>query len=404
MATIKRDLRTGASVWHERRARRVPVGKLGRDLRTDVVVVGAGISGALVAELLAADGHRVAIVDRRGPCKGSTAASTALVQYEIDEPLTLLAEKIGDADAVRAWRRSHQALRGLGIRTRALAITCDIERRDTLYLAGDLLGPRALEREVEARRAAGLEATYLARAALRGRFGIDRAAALLGYDDLAIDPRQLTAGYLRAALGHGARLYAPVEVTDVVSTASEVSARTAHGPVIRCRSLIFATGYELPRQVPASGHRIVSTYAMATRPQPRRLWPERCFIWEAARPYLYMRATEHGRAIVGGEDEPFSDESARDALLPAKIAVLRAKLGQLFPKLDTGPAFQWAGSFGASDSGLPSIGEIPAMKNCWAVLGYGGNGITYSRIAAEVIRTALAGGTDPDADLYAFRA
>ena len=35
-----------------------------------------------------------------------------------------------------------------------------------------------------------------------------------------------------------------------------------------------------------------------------------------------------------------------------------------------------------------------------AVLGYGGNGITYARIAAELIATELGGGRDADADLY----
>jgi glycine/D-amino acid oxidase-like deaminating enzyme len=44
------------------------------------------------------------------------------------------------------------------------------------------------------------------------------------------------------------------------------------------------------------------------------------------------------------------------------------------------------------------------MKNCWAVLGYGGNGITYSRIAADIIRAALIGSRDASADLYQFRA
>lgn len=382
--------------------RGVPKSALHRDLNTDVLVVGAGVSGALVAEVLAADGHSVAIVDRRGPFQGSTAASTALVQYQIDEPLILLARKIGEGDAVRAWQRSHQAVQGLAARTRELGIACDAERRDTLYLTGDLLDARKLQQEVEARRAAGLETTYLTRSALRQRFGISRSAALLGYGDLEIDPRQLTAGYLRAAHACGAKLYAPVEVTEIVSRPRHISAQTRQGPAIHCRYLVFATGYELPDCVPANNHRIISTYAMATRPQARRLWPERCFIWEASEPYLYLRATGDGRAIVGGEDEPFADEEARDALLPSKIKALRKKLAKLLPALDTTPIFQWAGSFGASDNGLPSIGEIPGMKNCWAVLGYGGNGITYSRIASEIIRTALAGGRDPDGDLYAF--
>jgi glycine/D-amino acid oxidase-like deaminating enzyme len=51
---------------------------------------------------------------------------------------------------------------------------------------------------------------------------------------------------------------------------------------------------------------------------------------------------------------------------------------------------------------LPSIGAIPGKPRCWAVLGFGGNGITYSRIAADIISAALMGKRDPDADLYAL--
>ena len=42
------------------------------------------------------------------------------------------------------------------------------------------------------------------------------------------------------------------------------------------------------------------------------------------------------------------------------------------------------------------------MPNCWAALGYGGNGTTYARIAADVIAGALAGRPDADADLFGF--
>ena len=55
-----------------------------------MLVVGMGISGAMMAEALAGDGLSVIAIDRRGPIKGSTAATTALVQFEIDQPLSLL--------------------------------------------------------------------------------------------------------------------------------------------------------------------------------------------------------------------------------------------------------------------------------------------------------------------------
>jgi glycine/D-amino acid oxidase-like deaminating enzyme len=402
MLTRKRDLRTGTSYWQSRPMPRVPSARLTRDTDTDVLVVGAGISGALVAEALAAD-HRVVIVDRRGAAMGSTPASTALVEYEIDTPLTELTRKIGAEDAARAWRRSHLALHSLSARTRELGIRCDITRRDTLYLAGNVLNAAGLESEQEVRRAIGLETGFLSRAALKGRFGIDRPAALLSHGDFTLDPRRLTGGYLRAAVANGARLHAPVEVTDIETHRDGVTAGTRTGPTIRARHVVFATGYEVPKIVPADGHRIASTYAIATRAQRRNLWPGEVLIWEASDPYLYMRTTPDGRVICGGEDEDFADDERRDALIGKKAAAIGRKLQRFFPALDVTPEFEWAGTFGTTETGLPLIGAIPGKRNCWAILGFGGNGITYSRIAADVIRAALAGNADPDADLYTFR-
>jgi glycine/D-amino acid oxidase-like deaminating enzyme len=122
-------------------------------------------------------------------------------------------------------------------------------------------------------------------------------------------------------------------------------------------------------------------------------------IWEASDPYLYLRTTTDGRIICGGEDEDFVDEEKRDRLLARKTQTLQNKLGKLMPGISTKIDFAWAGSFGQTDTGLPLIGEIPKMPNCFAALGYGGNGITYSRIAADVITGAVTGNPDCDADL-----
>ena len=35
-------------------------------------------------------------------------------------------------------------------------------------------------------------------------------------------------------------------------------------------------------------------------------------------------------------------------------------------------------------------------------MGYGGNGITFSQIASEIVTSALAGEVDTDADLFAL--
>lgn len=384
------------------RAPSVPCTRLKRDVRTDVLVVGMGISGAMVAESLTAAGFSVILIDRRGPMLGSTPASTALVQHEIDVPLTKLARKLGLRSAEQAWRRSRLAVASLSARIDELGISCEKVDRSALLLAGNELGAGGLRAEAEARRAAGIHAEYLTRARLQERFGMVRDGAILSPGNLALDPRKLTAGMLLCAIERGARCFAPAEATVIDAGRDRVTVATADGPVVSAAHLVLATGYELTGIVPAKAHAVISTWAIATRAQPRAVWPEAALIWESSEPYLYLRSTKDGRIICGGEDEKFSDEAARDALIPAKTARLSAKLARLLPSVDARPAFAWAGAFGTTRTGLPFIGRLPGRPRVHAVMGYGGNGITFSRIAAEIVRADLTGGSDSDAGLFAF--
>ena len=128
-----------------------------RDIACDALVIGAGISGALIAEMLSDAGLRVVVVDRRGAVRGSTAASTSLIQYELDKPLTKLAAIVGREKAERMWRRSRLAVDALRERSRQLDIRADLVNRDSLYLSGNVLdGARCGARP---RRAAGRVST-----------------------------------------------------------------------------------------------------------------------------------------------------------------------------------------------------------------------------------------------------
>ena len=398
----KLDLRTGVPVWEAYRVPRIPTQKLTRDVTCDVLVVGLGISGAMLVEALSAQGLAVIGVDRRGSMLGSTPATTALVQFEIDQPLSDLSRKIGKPDAEQAWRRSRLAVTNLQGRISELGIACDMTEAQSLYLAGNALDPGELRMEAETRSDAGIRATYLTPAVLKEKFGIDRKGAILSQDNLALDPRKLTAGFLGKALERKARFFAPVEVAGLATGPAGVRAETKDGPVISARQVVLATGYELLDIVPSHTHSVISTYAIATKPQESALWPGAAFVWEASDPYLYMRATADGRVICGGEDEDFVDEAKRDSLLAAKTRTISSKLKHLFPQLDTTAEFAWTGCFGATTTGLPYIGELPGHPAIFAAQGYGGNGITFSQIASEVISTAIAGREDTDAKLFAF--
>ena len=85
------DLRGGSSPWSAA-ARNPPRHDLTENIRCDALIVGAGITGSLVAERLTRQGLDVVIIDREVPGRGSTAASTSMLLWEIDRPLTALSE------------------------------------------------------------------------------------------------------------------------------------------------------------------------------------------------------------------------------------------------------------------------------------------------------------------------
>jgi glycine/D-amino acid oxidase-like deaminating enzyme len=146
---------------------------------------------------------------------------------------------------------------------------------------------------------------------------------------------------------------------------------------------------------------VVSTWAMASKPRQRcPAWLRDMLVWEASDPYLYLRMSGDGRLIVGGEDEASAVAHQDKAKLRQKCEIIAAKLKRLLPDIAFEIDYGWAGAFGESATGLPSIGPVKDMDHTWAVMGFGGNGITYSVIASQVVASEVRGTSDPDADLY----
>ena len=390
--TERHDLRSGATPWDDG-AQTISSGDLPAGI-IDVAICGAGITGAMLAERLSADGLSVAVLDRRCPGRGSTAASTALVLWEADVPLTQLAREIGEAEAVRRWRRLHRAATGLWDRLERAKITFEHQASQSLYLAGDVLDAKGLRAEAELRARHHLPSTYLSADAVSERFAIAPRSAIVSTDSFAADPLRLTLTMLEAARGHGASVTYPADVMGLRHAADHVVLTSDRGDVSACH-VILATGYERPLFFCPAGFRLKSTYAFATTPGTAPLWRGNAMIWEAAQAYLYARADLEGRVIVGGGDESFTETGRRDALIPEKALFLATELSKLI-STPVEPCERWAAMFGSSRDGLPAIGGVGDSGRIWLAGGFGGNGITFAALAAELLPAALSGSPDPD--------
>jgi glycine/D-amino acid oxidase-like deaminating enzyme len=400
------DLRTGELYWPRLAGDHADCyPPLDRDLRCDVAVIGGGVTGALAAFHLARDGASVVVLDRRAIGCGSTSASTGLLQYEIDTPLYKLIDLVGADPARRAYRRCVACLDDVRELVNRLDDDCALIDRPSVYLACDADDVDELRRERDERRAIGIDVELLGHDELRRTFGMDRPAALWSRRAMEVDPYRLTMSLMRGASGVGAQVFAETIVTVYDADDTGVTLTTDRGPQVRASHVTFATGYETPEFLDKDICQLRSTYALGSQPLGgiEQSWPHRCLIWESGDPYFYARTTTDNRAMIGGEDVETADARQRDAMIDEKARALAEKFHKLIPSLSPiAPEFRWAGTFAQTKDGLPYIGTTRQFPRGYFALGYGGNGITFSLIAAQIIRDLFTGRQSADADLFRF--
>lgn len=393
-------LHAGAPYWLVRNGLHEEVAASPRVQRYDVVVVGAGVTGALLTDRLAGEGLSVLLVDRTLPGTGSTCASTALLLYELDVELLDLAERIGERDAVRAYTRSQEAIGELEALVAELGADCDFVRRPSLYLAARRRDAARLEKEAALRARFGIDATFWDRNQLRTQYPFPAHGAIRTECAAAVDPVRLTRAAVSRAQRRGSAVLPWTDVTWWEASSRGVDVYTTRG-ALRARRLVLAVGYELPQGLPRELVRLHNTFAVVTEPVDHvKGWSDECLVWETRRPYCYLRMTRDQRIMMGGFDVPFRDAAVRDTLLASRSRSLAKRIAEWLPGTKAEVAFSWAGTFAETKDGLPFIGPRPDMPNVLYALGYGGNGLTFSVVARDIIADLCLDRGSDDARIF----
>lgn len=407
-------LRHGRPLWLDQasaRKRKYPRHK--GHLTVDVVIVGGGISGAICAYLFSNAGISVALLESKDIACGSTVASTALLMQEPDRDFADLARRFGGSATRKIWMALGRATRDLARTIRSLKIDCDLVARDSVYYTIDPKKVAALRKEFETRKRARLPGRWLSATSLHQMTGMTAQAAIVTPGNAEVNPIRACHGFLSAAVARGAKVFERSPARRIKSSERGVLVRTADGS-IAARVAVIATGYSRPGFEPYVGRfKMKDTYVIATRRLPlrvRRAIPRsRPMGWDTDRPYYYFRWTTDGRLLVGGADTNHRAVKGSKTRISKARARLTAYLNNLYPLLaEESPAYVWEGLFAETPDGLPYIGSHSRFPNHLFALGYGGNGMTASFLAAKLLlkryRTmGTAQASDRTLDLFAFR-
>lgn len=398
------DLHSGLPYWIVKNPLYDYFNPLEEDISTDVVIIGSGITGALVAHELCNAGIKCCVVDKRTLSTGSSCASTALLQYEIDVPLYKMAKKIGEEQAVLAFRSCLQAITDIETIFKEIGINPDFERVPSVFYASNKKGVAIVEKEFEIRKRHNLPVTLLNSKELKTKYNIAAPAALMNKESAQIDAYLAATTLLDYHIKKDKlKVYTHTEIDKYKEGTTGYELQTVKGQTIKCKYVVIAAGFEAGKFLPEQVMQLTSTYVIISQPlNPEHLWTEKSLIWETKEPYLYIRTTKDNRIMVGGEDEEFKDPIKRDDLLRKKTSILEKKFKSLFPDIPFVTDMSWCGTFSSTKDGLPYIGTWPGRDKMFYTLGYGGNGITFSVNAAQMIRKKIEGKQDPREAVFGF--
>jgi glycine/D-amino acid oxidase-like deaminating enzyme len=399
------DLKSGYPFWAVKNGLMHAFPPLQADLRCDVAIIGGGITGALIADELSIHGHAVAVVDQRDVGWGSTSASTALLQYEIDTHMTDLSKRYGEADAVLAYRACAEAIDLVAAKAAEVG-DVDFARMRSLYYASKRRHRRALEDEFALRKRHGFDVEWLDAPQVEQDYGFGAPCAILNAKAARVDPYRMAYRLLMRVQKRGGVVHDRTPIARIAVDVRGASLISIDGAVIKAKYLVMAAGYASQQFLRKRVAKNRSSYAFITDPIDAGILGalNDTMVWESARPYLYMRSTGDGRLLVGGEDDDIDIPAKRDALVDRKARTLADKVSRLFPHVPMQPAFAWAGTFAETGDGLPWIGESPEHgRRLLFAMAYGGNGITYSMLGAGLIRALVERRKHPLQALFGFR-
>lgn len=366
---------------------------LKENIETEILIIGGGITGSLLAHQMMKDGFKTVLVDRREIGNGSTSATTSMLQYEIDVPLFELSEMIGKKGAEKAYWACYDSIDDLQKIAKEVKSDCGFKKKQSLYFAAFKKDVPDLKKEFEARKSAKFPVEWLPADEIKKKFKIDNTfGGILSEQGGSIDAFCLAHDILHFNHKKGLQIFDKTDIIKLDYKKNGVTATTDYGNTIKAKKVIFCNGFESTEIIKDKFVNLLSTYAIVGEQHENDYKQlNGILVWNTAKPYIYMRTTDDKRILIGGEDEEFVNAKKRDSLLHEKENKLVKKLDKYLPNHNFRTDFVWAGTFGETKDGLPYIGEHPDFPSAYFVLGFGGNGITFSVIGMEMASVFLKG-------------
>jgi glycine/D-amino acid oxidase-like deaminating enzyme/nitrite reductase/ring-hydroxylating ferredoxin subunit len=356
----------------------------------DVIIVGGGITGLSTALRLQEAGKNCLVIEAENLCFGTTGGTTAHINTLLDTPYVTIARNFGDDNARLVANAAKEAVENIAANIRKYKIDCGFSEADAYLFAQDDKQDKELEEIITATKAAGISAAFTDHIPVPISF--TKAIKVKG--QAKFQPVDYVTGLAKAFEQLGGAIMQHCRVTGVENN-QWVEVETTQG-VFNALDLIYAT--HIPPGVNLLHLRCLPyrSYAMAVLLNDAK-YPED-LSYDMYDPYHYYRTQIVDGLpylIAGGKDHRTGEtENTEQCFLQ-----LEATIRKHFNVADI--KYKWSSQYYEPSDGLPYIGALPGQpEHIYVATGFGGNGMTYSHVAASVLEKLILNEGSPYIPLF----
>lgn len=345
----------------------------------DVIIAGGGITGITTALLLQQSGKKCIVLEAAGLCFGTTGGTTAHLNTLLDTSYAAISKNFNKEVARQVAAITGMAIDLVKEHVDRFNIDCGFSMADAYIFSQDEKEARELEEIFSASAEAGLQVSMEERLEIPVSFMTAMKAAGQAKFNPVAYVLALAVEFEKA----GGTIVQECRV-DGVEENEPLEVHTSRG-IFHGRDMIYAT--HIPAGINLLHLRCtpMRSYALAAR-LGSGSYPENLY-YDMKDPYNYYRTQEvngENYFIAGGFDHKTGHLENTEKCFRELEAHVRTNF-------DVGDIpYQWSSQFFEPVDGLPYIGHLPGHpRHVYVATGFGGNGITYSHVAALILRNLL---------------
>jgi len=365
---------------------------LERDLETDILIIGGGITGVTCAYCLAKKGLRPVLIEAGDLCDGTTGNTTGKVTIQHGIIYSGIAKKYGDEAASLYAESQNSALNFVKEVVSREKIDCQLAH-NTAYVYASTIDDRALvEKEYETARRLGIDAELIMKPGFpAGNFG------MLGFkNQLVFHPVRYVTALARAAVAKGAKIYCSTKAFKVED--GDIKTVYCENDIeIRARHLVMATQYPIYDGPNLFFARLYAKRSYGVAVRPKKIWPEGSFI-NTGEPTRSIRThMENGAPILlvvgenhatGRGEEDMEKHFDRLVAFASDIAGVDEVLAR------------WSAQDYDTPDQIPYIGRLSDDSSIYVASGYGKWGLSNGTLAGMMISDLISSGNCSYEGLY----